>query len=126
MAAEFTFSADDIASGNKLDPGWHSFMVKDVKSKPGKADPSGTTFVVTLVEEISKTPVIMYFTDKFMQGSIPYLCSFVPGGKLEPGVAYKIEDTIGARVKGYSAWDMEFNKNTIKDWANIDSNVGTR
>lgn len=115
----FTFSDSDIAQNNPLEATWYPLKVVAINSAPGKKDPSGTTttidFVVADGGPGEKTPIRHYLTDKMLSGVIAYVRAFVPTGKVEPGKAYNVDDTLNKMVMGYCTWDKDFKSNKVLD-----------
>ena len=116
-----SFTAEDIASGNKLDAAWYKLLVKSIVPGPGKKDPSSTTYTCEFVvdQDLGKgTPIRFWFSDKMPKVIIEYLQSgFV--AKIEPGKDYPIEATVGKHVMGYCNWDMEQKANVIQSFKKV-------
>lgn len=83
--ATFEISAEDVARGTLLKPGWYPFRVKSVEDKPGKDKPSTTVAHVTMViekaeddsgEVVENVPLMAYFPDTNPSGAIQFCNAF--------------------------------------------------
>lgn len=121
MPTSFSFTEEVIATGNQLNPQWRKVFVAAVTSGAGKKDKDSTTWTVNLVvaegEDGAKTPITVWFSSNFMQAALNYVKAFIPAGeKIIPGKEYPIEATSGNFIVAYCCWDVDNQRNIVKDW----------
>lgn len=115
-----SFSQKDLAASNQLPAGWYKLNVDDISEGAGKKDPTSTTWTCqfSVAEgEFAMTPIPHWFSSKMMENAARYLHCFI--GNLEAGKVYPIEETKGRQVMGYCYFDLENNRNSIKDFKRI-------
>ena len=117
---EVKFTQEDILERTQLAPGWREMVCKSVEEGPGKNDPSSIVYTCMFVVECAcpenGVPIRHWFSEKAMGRVVDYIKCFIPGGKVEPGKAYELAQTIGMKVGGYCQYDLAQGYNVIKDW----------
>ena len=116
---EMSFSEENLLERKQLKAGWRVLKVKSTSEATGKKDPESTTwptiFVIDEGEDLG-VPVTHWFTEKQMGRLAEFIKCFIPNGKVEANKSYKLDDTVGRRVKGYVEYDIKSGFNVIKDF----------
>lgn len=109
--AMFDVSAEDVARGTLIKPGWYPFTVKGVEDKPGKDKPSTTVSHVSMILDkveddagnvVENVPLMAYFPDTNPGGAIAFLNAFGEGiGKSGKSNVEIGEKHVGLRAQVY-------------------------
>lgn len=116
---EVKFTQEDLLERTQLQPTWYTVVCKSVEEGPGKNDPSSIVYACVFIVEdgpAKGVPVRHWFSEKAMGRVVDYIRAFMPGGKVEPGKVYDLDQTIGLKVGAYIQYDPVQGYNTIKDW----------
>jgi len=87
--AKFDVTAEDVARGTILRPGWYRFKISKVEDKPAKTDGSPVTFVTCVVQDgkdhqdqpAPNVPVLAVFSVKAAGSIVNFYNAFVPEDK---------------------------------------------
>jgi hypothetical protein len=116
---EIKFSQEDLLERTALNAGWRVLVCKSIEEGPGKNDPTSIVYPCVFVVDEGKeigVPIRHWFSEKAPGRIVDYIKCFVPGGKLEAGKVYELNQTVGLRVEGYCLYDQKQGYNTIQDW----------
>jgi hypothetical protein len=117
MSLNVTFSKEDLLKSTQLTASWYRFKVNEITAKPGKSDPTATTYHVSCVISQGPSagvPVMLYLSEKQMDKVSAFIKCFV--ARVEPGAPYDLELCKGREFQGYAAFDAAMNWNSINDF----------
>lgn len=113
------FTQEDLLERTQLNPGWQILVCKSIEEGPGKNDPSSVVYSCVFVVDCGTcpangVPIRHWFSEKAMGRIVDYIKCFIQ--KVEPGMIYDLDKTIGLKVEGYCQYDPGQGYNVIKDW----------
>ena len=117
---EVKFTPEDLLERTQLTPGWRTLICKSITEGPGTKDPSSIVYTCLFVVDGGSengVPIRHWFSEKAMGRIVDYVKCFI--SKVEPGMIYDLDKTIGMKVEGYCQYDLMQGYNTIKDWRPI-------
>jgi len=114
-----SFTESDLLASAQLSADWYKLLIKDITSKPGKSDPSATTFTVVceVAEGPSRGVPITTYISTNRAGAVAEFVKALAGSAVV-GKEYDLADAIGKHILGWAQWteDGAFKSNKVDAW----------
>lgn len=101
--AKIKFTIEDINKSKLIEPGWYTFLIKNVKDMPNKKDAAKTNTVVSFVGQNGDAEgceILSFFPEDYPAMAIP-LAEALLGRPVKLGDEVDFSPSVGTLIEGY-------------------------